>query len=207
MRLHLVRHGRPAVDPTSPASTWPLDPSGFAEIDRLLAAGVLPANEAVWFSSTEPKAVQTAARLTSSRVPALDELREADRPADWLDAETFAAAVATSLERPAEVVRDGWETSDSVRARVFGALRGDRGSACSVRGGGRRRPRGPRHRLDRPGRCPHARAPADIAAWRGLHMPDHCVLDLELEQDDTWSTPRPASGRVARPWGSWRSLP
>ncbi len=206
MRLHLVRHGRPAVDPTSPASTWPLDPSGFAEIDRLLAAGVLPANEAVWFSSTEPKAVQTAARLTSTPVRALEELREADRPADWLDAETFAAAVATSLERPAEVVRDGWETSDSVRVRVFGALRGavarhaaSEGAVDVVLVG-------------------HGTAwtvlvaalthtPPDIAAWRALHMPDHCVLDLELEQDDAWSTPRPAAGRVARPWGSWRSLP
>ena len=205
MRLHLVRHGAPAVDPTSPASTWPLDPSGFVEIDSLLAAGVLPANDAVWFSSTEPKAVQTAARLTSRRVPALDELREANRPADWLDAETFAAAVATSLERPAEVVRDGWETSDSVRARVFGALRGavarhaaSEGAVDAVLVG-------------------HGtawtvlvaaltRTPADIAAWRGLYMPDHCVLDLGLEQDDAWSTPRPAAGRVARPWGSWRSL-
>ncbi len=144
------------MDPTSPASTWPLDPSGFAEIDSLLAAGVLPANEAVWFSSTEPKAVQTAARLTSSRVPALDELREADRPADWLDAETFAAAVATSLERPAEVVRDGWETSDSVRARVFGALRGAVARHAASEGAVDVGPRGPRHRLDRPGRCPHA---------------------------------------------------
>jgi broad specificity phosphatase PhoE len=205
MRLHLVRHGPPAVDPTSPASTWPLDPSGFVEIDLLLAAGVLPANEAVWFSSTEPKAVQTAARLTSSRVPALDELREADRPADWLDAETFAAAVATSLERPAEVVRDGWETSDSVRARVFGALRGAVGRHAASEGA-----------VDvvLVGHgtawtvlvAALTRTPPDVAAWRRLHMPDHCVLDLELEQDDAWSTPRPAAGRVARPWGSWRLL-
>jgi broad specificity phosphatase PhoE len=206
MRLHLVRHGRPAVDPTSPAPTWPLDPSGFDEIDLLLSAGVLPANEAVWFSSTEPKAVQTAARLTSTPVRALEALREADRPADWLDAETFAAAVATSLERPAEVVRDGWETSDSVRVRVFGALRGAVAQVAASEGA-----------VDVV-LVGHGTAwtvlvaalthtPADIAAWQTLHMPDHCVLDLELEQDDAWSTPRPATSRVARPWGSWRSLP
>ena len=29
MRLHLVRHGRPLVDPARPAHEWPLDPAGY----------------------------------------------------------------------------------------------------------------------------------------------------------------------------------
>lgn len=204
MRLHLVRHGLPAVDPARPASTWSLDPSGFAELERLRSSGVLPGGDAVWFSSTEPKAVQTAARLTTGPAYALDELREADRPADWVDRATFEAAVATALELPDRPARAGWETCDAVRVRTLGALRGvvarqaevdgtvdvvlvGHGTAWTVLV------------------AALTRTAPDTTAWRMLRMPDHCVLDLGMQQDDAWSTPCPSSGRVTRPWGSWRS--
>ena len=204
MRLHLVRHGLPAVDPATPASTWSLDPSGFAELERLRSSGVLPGGDAVWFSSTEPKAVQTAARLTTGPAYALDELREADRPADWVDRATFEAAVATALELSDRPARAGWETCDAVRVRTLRALRGvvarqaeaagvvdtvlvGHGTAWTVLV------------------AALTRTAPDTTAWRTLRMPDHCVLDLGMQQDDAWSIPCPASGRVARPWGSWRS--
>src|SRR5690349_21197184 len=100
MRLHLVRHGRPAIDPQAPASTWELDPAGLADVDRLRTAGVLPTSAAVWFTSTEPKAMQTAERLGAVTPRALDELCEAHRPADWTDRDTFVDAVVRSLHRP-----------------------------------------------------------------------------------------------------------
>ena len=53
--LHLVRHGRPLVDPATPPHTWPLDPAGLAAVDALRASGRLSA-DAAWFSSPEAKA-------------------------------------------------------------------------------------------------------------------------------------------------------
>ena len=124
MRLHLVRHGRPAIDPQAPASTWELDPAGLADVDRLRSARVLPTADAVWFTSTERKAVQSAERLGAVTPRALDELCEAHRPADWTDREVFVDAVVRSLRRPGIQARPGWETSADVRVRTLGALRG-----------------------------------------------------------------------------------
>jgi hypothetical protein len=35
--LHLVRHGRPLVDPSRPARAWELDPSGYDDVWAALA--------------------------------------------------------------------------------------------------------------------------------------------------------------------------
>jgi broad specificity phosphatase PhoE len=45
--------------------------------------------------------------------------------------------------------------------------------------------------------------PPDVDAWRGLHMPDHCALELALDHDDEAAGPGPATAHVIRPWGSW----
>lgn len=60
MLLHLVRHGRPLVDPTTPPREWQLDPTGIADIKALRAALPTSATEAAWFSSDERKALATA---------------------------------------------------------------------------------------------------------------------------------------------------
>ena len=66
-RLFLVRHGRPAIAVDAPPETCGLDPAGFPDIDALAASGRLP-ERASWFSSPEPKAVETGRRLTSTPV-------------------------------------------------------------------------------------------------------------------------------------------
>lgn len=202
MRLHLVRHGRPAIDPQAPASTWELDPAGLADVDRLRTAGVLPTSAAVWFTSTEPKAMQTAERLGAVTPRALDELCEAHRPADWTDRDTFVDAVVRSLHRPDVRARAGWETSADVRVRTLGALGGVVAREAEAQ------------RADDVVLVGHGTAwtvlvaalthrPPDVDAWRGLRMPDHCALELALERDDDVSGPGPATADVIRPWGSW----
>ena len=84
MTLFLVRHGRPLVDPERPASEWDLDPAGFDATWALRESGRLPAR-AAWFCSPEPKAQQTAQLLTDGDVGIVDELREHERAAGWLD--------------------------------------------------------------------------------------------------------------------------
>ncbi len=71
--LHLVRHGRPLVDPLRSAAEWELDPAGFDDVWALRER--LPAR-AAWFCSPETKAQQTAQLLTDSDVGIVDELRE-----------------------------------------------------------------------------------------------------------------------------------
>ena len=205
MRLHLVRHGSPAIDRRMPASTWRLDPEGFGEIDRLRDAGVLPVEGAVWFSSTEPKAMDTAALLTKGLdvpIVGLDELREAQRPADWMSREDFATTVVRSMRDPDVPVRDGWETATAVRDRTFGALGGDVARRAEAA------------RAADVVLVGHGTAwtllvaaltgrPPDVDAWRSLRIPDHSVIELSMERDDDRATARPSAGRVVIPWGSW----
>jgi hypothetical protein len=73
--LHLVRHGRPLVDPSQPARAWELDPAGYDEVWALRESGRLPAR-AAWFTSPEPKALATAALLTDASVGVVDDLAE-----------------------------------------------------------------------------------------------------------------------------------
>ena len=47
IRLHLVRHGRPAMDPGTPAATWPLA-DDTAAYEVLAAAAGFP-RAARWF--------------------------------------------------------------------------------------------------------------------------------------------------------------
>lgn len=199
--VHLVRHGAPAIDEAVPAADWTLDPGGLAEVDRLRDSGVLPAGPAVWFSSTEPKAVATAARLAPGHdVVRLADLREAERPAGWFDRDVFTATVARSLEQPDWSARQGWETARSVHDRVVQAFCGPVIEAAYEQ------------RVDEIVLIGHGTAwtvlvaaitqhQPDLAGWRGLTMPDHCRLEV-------YSDGRNGDlvGRIVRPWGSWRLL-
>ena len=79
MTLHLVRHGRPLVVPGTPAAAWDLDPASYDDVWALRAR--LRAR-AAWFTSPEPKAVQTAQLLTDGEVGVVDDLREHERSGD-----------------------------------------------------------------------------------------------------------------------------
>ncbi|WP_207081975.1 hypothetical protein [Nocardioides sp. S5] len=78
MTLHLVRHGRPAMTRGVPAAEWDLDAGAYDDVWALRASGRLPAR-AAWFTSPEPKAVQTAQLLTDAQVGVLPQLREHER--------------------------------------------------------------------------------------------------------------------------------
>jgi len=120
--LHLVRHGRPLVDPPAPPREWHLDPAGIVEIETLRAALPASATGASWFSSDERKALATAQRLTDSAIQPVPELREAARHAFVKDQATFADAVSRGLQRPAVAALPGWEPLERTRQRVTDAV-------------------------------------------------------------------------------------
>lgn len=118
MTLHLVRHGRPVITPGTPAAEWHLDPAAYDDVWALRDR--LPAR-AVWFTSPEPKAVQTAQLLTDGDVGVLPDLREHERSGEWV--EDFAGAVRRAFEHPDRPALDGWEPLEACRERVVAAVR------------------------------------------------------------------------------------
>ena len=169
MTLHLVRHGRPMVRRGVPAAQWDLDPAAYDGVWALRSSGRLP-TAAAWFTSPEPKAVQTAQLLTDGEVGVLEELREHERSGEWLDDVT--GAVRRAFEHPDEPAVPGWEPMAACRDRVVPAVRrvldvhGDddvvlvgHGTAWTV------------VVADLTGR------PPDLQRWESLAMPD--VLTVE----------------------------
>lgn len=119
--LYLVRHGRPNVDRTVPASTWVLDPEHEHLVADLAARAPWP-DDAVWFTSPEPKAVRTAFLLAGREVPVAEDLREHDRGGTtWVP--DFADTVGEAFARPYSEVRPGWEPIIRTRSRVVTAVR------------------------------------------------------------------------------------
>ena len=118
MTLHLVRHGRPIVAESAPASEWELDPAGYDDVWALRER--LPVRTA-WFSSPETKAQQTAQLLTDGPVGVLDDLREQVRGSGLLD--DFVERVHAAFAHPDEPAAPGWEPLARTRERVVGAVR------------------------------------------------------------------------------------
>ncbi|WP_299057920.1 histidine phosphatase family protein [uncultured Nocardioides sp.] len=113
--LHLVRHGRPAIDPAVPARRWRLDHAHVDAVRELRSSGRVPA-AAVWATSPEMKALETARALTSGPVAVVDDLREHDRDAGWL--EDFDDAVARAFTDPDSQAVPGWEPLRACGERV-----------------------------------------------------------------------------------------
>lgn len=193
MRLHLVRHGPSAVDRGKPAESWGLRDDAADCVYRLRGSGALP-HEAVWFTSPETKAVETAALLFPTGADVLDGIREAERAAGWLPGDEFGAAVCRSFERPDRPAAEGWEPLSVTRGRVVRAVRTaiaqvaeprtdvdivlvGHGTAWTVLV------------ADLTGAEP------DLDAWSRMSMPDHCSLDLGGADDHV--------ARVASGWGEW----
>jgi broad specificity phosphatase PhoE len=115
-----VRHGAPAVRPDAPAHDWELDPAGFDDVWALRDSGRLPRG-AVWCSSPEPKAVQTAALLTDGEVSVVEGLREHRRDSTtWYD--DFPAVVRRAFAEPDRSAAPGWEPLATCRERVVTAV-------------------------------------------------------------------------------------
>jgi len=187
VRLTLVRHGRPAVQPAVAPRRWALARDAAEGLARLRGSGLLP-SAATWISSPEPKALATAAALTDRTVITVDDLREAERPATWFDEpEEFVAAVRRSFEVPDESAVPGWETASGTRSRVAAIVRElladaeppdelvlvGHGTAWTLLV------------AELTGRTP------DLDAWERMAMPDLAILDI------------PASGAatLVRDWG------
>ena len=103
-----------------PAAQWELDPAAYDDVWALRASGRLP-DRAAWFTSPEPKAVQTAQLLTDAQVGVLDDLREHERAAGWVD--DFTGVVRRAFAAPDVAAADGWEPLAACRARVVAAVR------------------------------------------------------------------------------------
>jgi broad specificity phosphatase PhoE len=119
--LYLVRHGRPIIDPAVPASAWVLDPEYEHQMADLAGRAPWP-DEAVWFTSPEPKAHRTALLLAGREVPVVEDLREHDRTGTgWVP--DFAGVVHEAFATPYSEVRAGWEPISRTRSRVVEAAR------------------------------------------------------------------------------------
>jgi broad specificity phosphatase PhoE len=117
--IHLVRHGLPLQNTNLPANRWPLHPGGHGEIVALRESGTLP-RAGSWFSSPEPKALETAQLLTAAPITVVAGLSEMARPAAWY--EDFDSLVAQGLATPDRPAAPGWETAASTLRRVARAI-------------------------------------------------------------------------------------
>ncbi len=127
MKLILVKHSSPEIDPDVPSNRWKLSSEGrrlcASLADRLSSHAV----DSV-ISSTEPKAVETGELLAQTlRKPfqRVEGLHEHDRSdvGYFHNSEKFDEAVQSLFEKPHEPVF-GAETADDARQRFSGALEG-----------------------------------------------------------------------------------
>jgi broad specificity phosphatase PhoE len=102
----------PLLDPAVRSTDWQLDPEHLDDVRAL--RGSLPAG-AVWFSSPEVKAQQTARLLTDGPVRTVDGLREQVR-SGWLD--DLRQVVDRAFAHPSIPAHDGWESLNDCRARI-----------------------------------------------------------------------------------------
>lgn len=169
--LILVRHGRPAIDPDAPPTTWPLCPEGREAVTRL-AEKLMAYEPAAVISSPEPKALETAEIIAGRlrlKVKTDEGLHEHKRPAlAFGTEEAFRARIAQVFADPTKPVAGGESVTQ----------------AC-----------------DRLSRCLDAHAVRPLVAvthgtvlseflgrqlrvnahdlWRSLHTPDAFVLDAD----------------------------
>jgi broad specificity phosphatase PhoE len=116
--LHLVRHGRPRADWSRPAHEWPLDPASYDDVWALRQR--LPSTSA-WYSSPEPKAVETTQLLTDAAVGIVDGLREHVRDATG-HLDDFTDVVRRAFDQPDRAAHPGWEPLAACRERVVRAV-------------------------------------------------------------------------------------
>ena len=169
--LILVRHGRPAIDPDTPPTTWPLCPEGRTAVEALAGkiAGYRPVAVA---SSPEPKARETAdiiaARLglTVDLDPGLHEHKR--QHLSFGTEEEFRGKIARIFAQPEQPV-GGIETAVEAGERLARALAQHRGRPLVAV------THGTVLRL-------YVAKLLDLDAhdlWRNLHTPDAFVLDAQ----------------------------
>ena len=124
--LILIKHSLPDLDPTVPASQWPLSEAGRLKC-KTLSERLAVHHPDVIVASTEPKAMETAqiiATLLGTPCATAEALREHDRRnVGFLSPEQFGAAVARFFESPQDLVL-GRETADQAHQRFAAAIEG-----------------------------------------------------------------------------------
>lgn len=142
-------------------------------------------NDAAWFVSPEPKAIQTADLLGPESYEVVEDLREQQRTAGLV--EDFEHRVVTGMLEPELPAVLGWEPAAVTRERVVVAVR-----SITVRSMLRGH--------DDVVLVGHGTAwtllvaaltdaRPDTDAWTAMMTPDHCAID---------------GAEVASPWGAWR---
>ena len=124
-RLVLVRHSKPEIEPDKPASSWRLGEVGRRR-SELLAARLRGFSPQVIWSSTEPKAVETAEIVADAfGVPAcsalgLEEHHRRNVPF-FATTDEFEKAVEHFFREPARLVL-GTETAEQALGRFTSAI-------------------------------------------------------------------------------------
>jgi broad specificity phosphatase PhoE len=175
MRLvYLIRHASPAVQPQAPAEEWRLSERGIDEARALAAIAAGWGLRAV-YSSTEPKALSTAALigdatgLTAHAVEGFEELRLSG---GWIgNADAFSDTVRAVLETP-ELSLRGSETAEAAAARFAAGMAivetGQFPAAVVSHG-----------RAIVAYLAQYAGADEPFALWRSIATPGWIVLDLD----------------------------
>lgn len=169
--LILVRHGRPAIDPDQPATTWPLCPEGREAVEALAEkiAGYRPV---AVVASPEPKARETADIIAARLGLAVDVdpgLHEHKRQSiSFGTEEAFREKMGRIFATPGQPV-GGIETADAARERLATALAQHKGRPLVAVTHGTVLSLYVAQLLD----CDAH----DL--WRSLHTPDAFVLDAQ----------------------------
>jgi broad specificity phosphatase PhoE len=123
-RLILIRHSVPEIRPEQPPAEWHLSADGIARA-RAFATRVDPGSADRIFTSSEPKAAETATALAEAwnlPVEAGSGLHEHERPQPrMLPPEQFEAQIRELFVRRTEVVF-GAETADAAGTRFDHAV-------------------------------------------------------------------------------------
>lgn len=167
--LILVRHGRPAIDPDKPSTTWPLCPDG-REAVQALAGRIAAYSPVAVLSSPEPKARETAeiiAERLGLGVEIDARLHEHKRPNFAFGSEeAFRQRIAEVFADPAKPT-GGVESVDQACARLAAALEAHAARPLVAVTHGTVLSHYVAKRLDLD----------PLNLWRSLHLPDGFVLD------------------------------
>ena len=124
-RAVYLSHPEVVIDPQVPVDRWGLSDLGRARVAALAASGALGPVTTV-FSSTETKAIETAAPLAQALGADLrvdPKMGENDRSATgYLPEPEFQATADAFFAAPDQSIR-GWETARAAQARIVDAVR------------------------------------------------------------------------------------
>jgi broad specificity phosphatase PhoE len=121
--LHLMRHAETAIDRNSPVHEWPITKEGLREAEELASNGIFDNVDSI-FSSTEDKALQTAAPFADRlgiEIDSYSELGELDRGDAYLSNSEYLHSVERVLNRLDAV--PGWEIREHALSRFQSVLK------------------------------------------------------------------------------------